>query len=499
MSILKIDTDRYGEAAGLAAVAGQGISEAVLSTNSALMHTAGMAGWDAMGAEWSVSYDSAAREVLEACRELALASSDTSRALTYSAGNYIDAEHVASMGLSELVMPLLPASVPDATAPNLPSAGGADPGWPPPCWDIIAGLAGVVWPAGSPEMLRAAGTAWCTLADDVEANVSGPVRFAQDAVNGLMAEDLTLLRERSAAIHSAGVETAHASRDIAAGCTSLAEAVEAAHQELIDETQSFALECAGLVVAGTALSFVTLGGSAVITTLIGAARTAQMIARVHQVLTRLAALARAASVFASRMPGATRLTAGLQALAKTPAVLGTAARSAELTLVTAVRSPVMAATLSRLAPAVRIVRPLGKAGIQILDSKAVSVALSSPAALAREQLAWHVRRNVLGSSAVKGDLTEQAFAVLRTTGFRAPRTMPALEATLRAKDRVETVIDLAALPASSVARYAPGKIEGPAASAAGPGRLTAVQASPATGPTPASSRGRRTSRPATAQ
>lgn len=495
MGVLRIDTDRYVEAAGLAASAGHRVTDAVAGASTALMRTAGMAGWDAMGAEWAAAYDPAAREVLAAGQELALAASDSSRALTLAAGNYIAAEHVASMGLSALIVPLMPSAVLEAGAPFIPSASEPNPRWPPLHWDIIAGIAGVMWPAGDPELLQSAGTSWSRFADEIEVGIAGPAAHARDTLEGLLAEDLTLFLERSAAVHESGQLIAQASRDVAAGCAALAEAVAQAHQELFDETQSFAVECVALMAVGTALSFVTLGGSAAITALVGAARTAQMVARVHQVVTRLTVIGRTVSVVAMRLPGAGRLTAGLQTLARTPVTLQAAATSVRRGFAAASAAASTSGGLVRLAPAVRIVRPIGVAGLRVLDSTAVSVALSSPAALLREQASNQVRRSLF-VKAVPGSATDQIIASVRGTRLGTSSVIPAVESAVTTKDRVDTAVGLVGLPGALRDRHAPGRIETLAPRAWGPGRLTAVQVSPATGSTASSTRAPRTSRQA---
>lgn len=495
MGVLRIDTDRYAEASALSSAAAHGVADAVIAAGASLARTAGMAGWDAMGAAWAASYDPAALEVLSACHELALASSDTSRALALSAGNYISAEHIASMGLSPLIMPLLATPVLAVTAPSPPSACDANPGWPPPCWDIIAGIAGVAWPAGDPSLLQWAGMSWITLANEVDASIKGPVHAARTTLDGLLAEDLALFRTRSAAVHDSGELIAQASRDIAAGCTSLSAAVEEAHRELIDETRSFALECAVLAGVGTALSLVTLGGSAAITALVGAARTAQMVARVHQVLARLGTLARTVPVMATRLPAAARAAAGLRA-AGTSSPLRSSVRSARQARGSAAGTMAASGRLSLLAPAVHVVRPIGAAGLRGLDSTAVSVALSSPAALVREHLSYRVRRSVLGPGAVRGSWTDQAIAMLRSSRFGASPAIPAVESVLRNKGRIDAIAGLAELPTSLRDRYSPNRVEIPALGSSAPGRLTGVPGSPATGPRGASSRDRRTPHPA---
>jgi hypothetical protein len=336
---------------------------------------------------------------------------------------------------------------------------------------------------------------WAVLADDVDATLDGPASQSRTILDGLLAEDLALLRTRSAVLQSCGRRVAEASRDIATGCASLATAIDQAHQELIDETRSFALECAALAAVGAALSFATLGGSAAITALVGAARTAQMVARVHQVLARLSTLARTGPVVAARIPGATRLGTGLQG-AGAPALLRSAVRSARQGLGSVTSAGTATGHLSRLAPAVRILRPIGTAGLRGLDSTAVSVALSSPAALVRNVLSYQVRSAVLGPGAVRGSGMDQALAVLRSSRFGASPVIPAAEAALRTKGRIDTVTGLAALPGSLMGRYSPDRLAIPVTGFQGPGRLTGVRGSPGTGPRRASSRAHRTSRPA---
>ncbi|KNC17276.1 hypothetical protein AC792_14440 [Arthrobacter sp. RIT-PI-e] len=496
MTVLRIDTDRYAEAAALTAAAGQQLADAAGTAGTALGGARGMAGGDTPGAGWSASYDPAARDVLSACRDLALASADTSRALDLSAGAYLSAEHIAAGGLSALVGPHAPRSVDVPAAALLPSAGEGNPGWPPPCWDIVAGIAGVVWPSGDPALLRSAARTWDVLADEVGRGVDGPAASARHTLDGLLAEDLHLYRERSLEIEAAGRLVADASRDIARGCGSLASAIEEAHQELLDETRSFALECGTLVAVGTALSLVTLGGSAAVTTLVGAARTARMVLRVHEVLARLAALARTVSIVVARFPGAGRLTAGLRVLAP-PRLLAssqvTAVRSA---VASWSRAALTSRTASRLAPAVRMIRPLGAAGLRGLDSKAVPVARPGPAELVAGRLSYQVRRTVLGSRAVRGSETDQAFALLRASPLGSVPAVAVAERVIRGKDRVDAAEGLLALPGTIRNRTAPYRPARLSPDATGPGRLTAGRGSPAPHPRAGASRDPRTSTPA---
>lgn len=491
-----IDTERYAEASELTAAAGQQLMDAADSLGHALSSAGGMAGWDATGTDWSASYDPAARDVLSACHELAHASADTSTALALSAATYSSAEHLAAGGLSALVAPHVLRTVEAPAVPHLPSAGGVNPGWPPPCWDIVAGIAGVVWPAGDPDLLRSAARAWGGLAEGVGAGINGPAASARHSVDGLVAEDLLLFRERSLAIEESGWLVTGVARDIARGCESLASAIDGAHQELLDETRAFALECGALVAVGTALSLVTLGGSAAVGALVGAARTAQMVLRVHEVLNRLAALARAVSIVGARLPGAGRLTAGLRALSTSRTRASSVVTAARSTVTSGSRAALSSRTASRLAPAARVIRPVGAAGLRALDSKAVSLALSGPAELVAGQLSYQLRRTALGSKVVHGSGTDQAFALLRASPVGSAPIIAVAERALRSKDRVDTAGGLIALPERIRDRTTPHRPGRLPAEASGPGRLTTAQVSPVPRPRDGSTRDPRTLRPA---
>ncbi|KQO03588.1 hypothetical protein ASF21_04785 [Arthrobacter sp. Leaf234] len=493
MHALRIDTDRMEEASAFVEAAGSRISDAVGVLGGILERSGGMAGWDALGSDWAASYDPAAAEAADACRELELACSDTSRALAIAAGKYLQAEHIASMGVSALMTPFLPAFRPDGPAWVFPSAADGNRGCPPPGWDIVAGIAGVLWPAGDPEALRSASTAWRELAAQIEGGMDGSAAVAGDAVQGLASADLTQFRTRNAAIQDTGRQIAVAARDIAGACSSLAEAITLAHEELIDETHSFLLECAALAGVGIALSFVTLGGSAAITSLVGAARAAQMVIRVQAVVARLTTAARSVGAVAARLPGAGRLTTGLHALSRTPAALsslvGPTRRTLSVTAWHAASSP----RLSVLAPAVRFVHPVGAAAVRFVDSKAVSLALSNPASLTLGLLPVATRRTVLRSVLPQGNTPERVLELVRAKGV-GTQLLPAASAAVRTKERLDTVEGLVGLPAHVGERYLPAR---PSTVPLGenPGRLTAVRGSPASGPTRGSTPIRRRSRP----
>ena len=494
MRVLRIDTDRYVEAATHAATAGRGLAEAVQSTYAVLARTGGMAGWDAMGTEWAGAYDPAARDVLEACRALALASSDTARALTFSAGNYISAEHVASMGVASFITPTLPSWVSDTAAPFLPSAAEVKDGLlPPEGWDVVAGLVGVLWPAGDPALLRDAASTWNSLASGIDGEIDGPTQQAVMSLEDLMAADITLFEERSAEISACGSTIARHSRDIAVSCEALATAIESAHEELAHEARLFVAEFIALAAITAIASFVTLGGAAAITSIIGAARVAQLVLRVHQVLARLTALTRGALILGSRLPGAARLTSSLQAIPRSPAALRAAAGTTGRAIATG--APRTYAAVSKLAPAVRLTRRVGATSLKVLDSKPMSLALSNPAEVLAQGLSGQLRKRLPGATTSPGSAVDQILSTAsRSTRFGG--TIAAAHGVWKVKEAGDSVSALVALPTSARARYLPTAPGDLPTHAAGPGRLTAVRESPAVGPTAGSSRDRRTSHPA---
>lgn len=214
-----MDTDRYLEASSHATVAGAATATASRTASLELRGAAGMAGWDSSGADWALAYDPIAGEVLAATGELALACGDTARALSASAGNYLRAEHVASLGASALIRPIIPTYIEETCMPGLPSAAAMHPGTPPPFgWDIVAGLAGAVWPNADTAALRAASAAWDSLANNLESTRTGPLAQIHSSIGGLIAHDLRLLEERSLVTDSLAAGLTDSARQLGMAC-----------------------------------------------------------------------------------------------------------------------------------------------------------------------------------------------------------------------------------------------------------------------------------------
>ncbi len=322
VTILTINTDLYLDSALHASNAGNAAHDAVSNAVSALQSSSGMAGWDGAGVDWASQYDPAARSLTSAVQDLALACSDTSRAMTMAAGEYIRAEHVASLGVSLLSHPALSPAAPEICLSSLPSAGESiNPGIPPIGWDIVEGMTGVVWPNGDPNLLRSAAATWSHLANQLDELRRASIGSVRASVHSLSARDLTLLQDRSLLMDAAASDLAEDARNLATACTSYATSIEQAHEELRQEATDFVRELSMLILVGSILSFVTLGGAGAITGLIGSARVAMLISRTTAAISGLVSAAKATSIVVRATPYGTRLERLLaNSAAKTPAI-----------------------------------------------------------------------------------------------------------------------------------------------------------------------------------
>jgi hypothetical protein len=482
VTILAIDTAGYAAASRYAGIAGAGLAEAALSAARSLQGSGGMAGWDAGGTDWAASYDPAAAQVLAACGALAATCAETARALAQAGQTFAQAEHAASLGTSTLEAPLPDAPHGDPCAPGAPAAAGGNPGYPPAGWDLLAGLAGVVWPNADPGALRSAAASWRVLADGVDDVRRGPLLSAESAVAGLVAADLGYFAERAALTATMAADIADAARELAAACEGYARAVEDAHGELTHEALMFVAECAALAAAGAVLSFVTMGGAAGIAALVGTARAAQVAARVTQILARLTVVAAHSRPAAAHLAQLGRLASRLGPLGAHPVISRAGAR----VLAPAVRQ----FTALRGSAAASHLRPVAAMGRAFLDSRTASVLANGPAAVLREEAVYRLRQRAFGSWAARGSTADWALHAVGQTSWGATRAFRAVTWARAAQGRLATAAALgdrvrnaAALEPRTGAqiRPRPGRpVEPPARAApAIPGRYPRAPSSPA--------------------
>ncbi|NJC23424.1 hypothetical protein BJ994_002500 [Arthrobacter pigmenti] len=496
MTILTIHTDQYAAAARCAASSARQLYEAGAAAAGNLGASVGMAGWDTSGVGWASAYEPAARESLTALHGLSTACSDTSLALILAAEGYSSAEHVASLGTSPLITPP-PADIPDqCLSLSLPAATGGNPGFLPEGWDIVAGIAGVVWPNGDPATLRAAADAWSVLADQIDLTRITALGQVRASVAGLVSADLDLLSERSAVTEGAAGEAGEAARELARACRDYATSVESAHEELMTECTAFARDCALAFGLSAVASLVTLGGASAVGAALGAIRTNFMVLRVTGILSNLGLRALGAKPLQHLITPISRLTSRLSAsgqfrLAATRTLndATTAARMADTAILGAIRRGSVF-----LSPAATVLkRPGFRLAGTALDETATMVS-GGPRAYLLGKGSSFIREK--GGSMVLGALSANT------------RTIPALQkvtATVRdihgqgsqsgffkvvtwsraAQERIDTangVVDRLSNPSSLV--RSPGRLAQPQQQAVRwPPRLTEVHRAPSTHPT----------------
>ncbi|WP_100454865.1 WXG100-like domain-containing protein [Mycobacteroides abscessus] len=136
-----------------------GWDSALSALQSALSSSAGMGGDDPAGIVFARSYDSSAKELLEAMVDVSNGAGRAADGIRASATNYSRAE-VASNIDGKGGDPLPAASpTPSVKAGTPPSAVGSDVG-DPPGWFLVEPFIGMIWPNGDSAKLRAAGAAW---------------------------------------------------------------------------------------------------------------------------------------------------------------------------------------------------------------------------------------------------------------------------------------------------------------------------------------------------
>lgn len=136
-----------------------GWDSALSALHSALSSSNGMGGDDPAGIVFAHSYDSSAKELLEAMVDVSNGAGRAADGIRASATNYSRAE-VASNIDGKGGDPL-PAAAPTSTvkASTPPSAVGNDVG-DPPGWFLVEPFIGMIWPSGDSGKLRAAAGAW---------------------------------------------------------------------------------------------------------------------------------------------------------------------------------------------------------------------------------------------------------------------------------------------------------------------------------------------------
>ncbi len=421
MTILTINTDRYLDSALHAAAAGTHSREAVMAISGTLSYSGGMAGWDAAGMDWADGYDSYVSQVFDGVQDMAMGCSDTSQVMTIAAGNYIQAEHVASLGTSLLTHPAFAPAVDEIRIATPPRASeSVNPGLPPEGWHLVRELASLTWPNGEPDQLRAAAAAWSALAGELEHVRSSFITSVRSSVALLQAQDLKLLNERSFLMDSAATELAEAARNIAVSCTAYAVSVEEAHSAIRNLAQELMVEIAATVAIGAALTIFSGGLSALVGAGVAASRIHRFVSSVRTVLDGLAVAARSTQAAKVLISSAVRLR-GLSG-------------SGGLALKT-LGSRLPAAVKHVPAPMTRVWPKVSKA--DELLGKGSDFVLDGPLSMLRGAGMSKVREVSFGKFAHDGDGFEVALHLLTFTALANTKSLKSITWGKAAYDRLE--------------------------------------------------------------
>lgn len=250
-----------------------------------------VAGHDPAGEAWAESYDAVASVTVQAIDDLGRASANVGVLLSQAGFNHARAEAYSDV-TGGMQLPPEPAqySVGDARDFGLPTAAGGGFGDPPFGWEWVQDAAGVVWPDGDPEKLRAMGRAWSRAADSLDAGWV-LVSEGMTALEGQESPELENARGVCRTIGDTLTELATQCRSIATACDELATHIDSARSELITEINLMLASIVAIELAAGAAAAITAGVGAVAmqTAVIGVAVATGT--RISLILTRLLEMA----------------------------------------------------------------------------------------------------------------------------------------------------------------------------------------------------------------
>ncbi|MGV9800591.1 WXG100-like domain-containing protein [Mycobacterium sp. NPDC003449] len=241
-----------------------------------LGETGSMAGTDDAGAAWAASYDTRAREVLDAVNDLTKAMENYGGVIIQAGYNHAVAEHNATPG-KQGPAPVKPAE-PASTAGVLsapPAAGGPGKGM----FDYALGLVeqiGVPVPDGDTDKIDKAAQAWDRLATvyqttNVLTGLTVQTQMFSDTKSPeieYIAKDLTELRDAASAVLDGCAE-------LSQSCTDYKSALDDLRGQLEDMVENLAIELAATAAITVAASFLSVG----LTVGVGAAKALEAIKR----------------------------------------------------------------------------------------------------------------------------------------------------------------------------------------------------------------------------
>ncbi|WP_251941147.1 hypothetical protein [Nocardia sp. CDC159] len=268
-----------------------GIRDGCVDVHGALVRTlagyGGMGGSDSAGVQWAASYDEAVGAALETSSKLVSQSARIRDLLAAGAYNHASGEAGSRPSGGEPPAPPVLGMEPClvSTVPSAAGGGGDEPFG----WSLIKSTAGLIWPNGHQDQLRAAKTVWYAAAESLDTATSS-IPGAVGLLENQMSPEIPAAVATCSQASGDFIELSASFRELGDACGEYAQHLDDAHSEILDELSKMLAETAaweaamGVLIPFTGgLSELGHGGLA--------ARIGVYAARIGRVITRLAGAA----------------------------------------------------------------------------------------------------------------------------------------------------------------------------------------------------------------
>ncbi|AYM42055.1 NAD(+)--arginine ADP-ribosyltransferase [Mycobacteroides chelonae] len=294
MAPVDVDPEVYYAASNWVTFSGFNFESLLKSMSTSMSQSAGMAGTDNTGKEFSTGYDQAVKDTVTILAGLADMTNNAGDIIKVNGDNH-KAANQASAGNGGTTPQ---ASVPSRSTtqiPSVPSAYGGSASQPTglaaKAWNFLSGMVGYIWPDGDEHTLTFVGGVW-----------TGTGSAIEDAAGYLDKAKAMLATQQSPEIGPATAylddlkakysQVASACRELGTSCNDLAKAIGDAHRELISELEQFAVEF--LVGEAVSLVLIEVGGELWGNAIL-AARASVVARRCASAIEKLIELGRAAA------------------------------------------------------------------------------------------------------------------------------------------------------------------------------------------------------------
>ncbi|GAB2727456.1 WXG100-like domain-containing protein [Nocardia thraciensis] len=266
----------------------------------------GMAGSDSAGTAWAASYDDSVDAALQASSKLIAKSARVRDLLAAGAYNHASGDAAANPnGTAPPDPPVL--GVEPCPAISVPAAAGGGTA-EPLGWSLIKSVAGLAWPNGHQDQLRAARDVWYAAAEALD-TATTPITGAVSLLENQQSPEIPTAIATCSESTADYLDLQAGFRELGDACSDYAQQLDDAHSEILDELEKMLAETAAWEV-GMAILIPFTGGLSELGNGAAAGRIAIYAARIGRIIDRLAgAAATIAARIAGSVPGRLRAMA----------------------------------------------------------------------------------------------------------------------------------------------------------------------------------------------